>query len=42
MIWAPKHKPNNEPKFHQAEILIGAGRSIKASLIILIRGWVLR
>ena len=35
-------RPNSEPKFHQPERLIGAGRSIKAELIILISGWCLR
>ena len=37
-----KHNPNRDPKFHHAEILIGAGRSTKALFAILISGWVLR
>jgi len=31
-----------EPKFHQAEMLIGEGRSTKELLAILIKGCVLR
>lgn len=34
--------PNSDPKFHQAEILEGVGRSMNASLTIFIRGCVLR
>jgi len=34
-----RHKPRIDPKFHQAEILIGDGRSIRDPLIILIKGW---
>jgi len=41
-IWVTRHNPKMDPKFHQAEILIGAGRSTKALLAILIRGWVFR
>ena len=41
-IWIPRHNPRREPKFHQAEILIGAGRSTKALFIILSKGCVLR
>lgn len=37
-----RHKPRSDPKFHHAEILIGAGRSTKALLAILISGWDLR
>jgi hypothetical protein len=33
-----KQSPNKEPKFHHAEILIGAGRSTKALLAILAKG----
>lgn len=33
-----KHSPRRDPKFHHAEMLDGAGRSISASLAILIRG----
>jgi hypothetical protein len=29
-----KHRPSKEPKFHQLEILEGAGRSINALFII--------
>lgn len=41
-IWAIRQRPSREPKFHQAEILEGAGRSTNASLAIFRRGWVLR
>lgn len=34
-----KHNPNKDPKFHQEEILIGAGRSTNALLAILNNGW---
>lgn len=37
-----KHSPKREPKFHQAEMLEGAGRSARASLVIFNRGWVFR
>ena len=37
-----KQIPNREPKFHQSEILIGAGRSTRALFIIFIKGWILR
>lgn len=37
--WIIKHNPNKDPKFHQLEILDGAGKSISALLIILIKGW---
>jgi hypothetical protein len=37
-----KHNPRRDPKFHQAEMLIGAGRSTKALLAILTRGCVFR
>lgn len=33
-----KHNPNNDPKFHQAEILDGAGKSTKALFMILNKG----
>lgn len=33
-----KHTPNKDPKFHQAEMFTGAGRSTKALLAILIKG----
>lgn len=38
IIWIIKQRPNKEPKFHQAEILIGAGKSTKALLAIFNRG----
>lgn len=38
MIWTIKHKPKREPKFHQAEIFTGAGRSTNALFTILKRG----
>lgn len=41
-IWAIRHNPNSEPKFHQAEMLEGAGRSTKASFAIFSKGWVFR
>lgn len=41
-IWIIRHKANNDPKFHQDEILEGEGRSIKELLIIFKTGWVLR
>lgn len=34
--------PNSDPKFHQAEMLDGLGRSMNELLIILIIGWVFR
>jgi hypothetical protein len=33
-----KQRPNNEPKFHQAEIFEGAGKSTNALFIILNKG----
>lgn len=41
-IWMIRQMPRREPKFHQAEILDGVGRSMNEWLIILINGWVLR
>lgn len=38
-IWAIRHTPSSEPKFHQEEMLVGVGRSIKEPLMILRRGW---
>jgi hypothetical protein len=38
-IWTTRHRPRREPKFHQAEMLIGAGRSTSALLAILMAGW---
>jgi len=37
-IWVPRHKPSKEPKFHQAEILEGAGRSTTAPEAIFSKG----
>lgn len=37
-----RHIPRRDPKFHQAEMLEGVGRSTTASLAIFRRGWVLR
>jgi len=41
-IWVIKQSPKIDPKFHQDEMLMGAGRSIRALLAILISGWCLR
>lgn len=41
-IWAIKQRPSKEPKFHQAEMFDGVGRSTTASLAIFSKGWVLR
>lgn len=41
-IWVARHNPRREPKFHQAEIFDGAGRSTSAPFAIFKRGWVLR
>ena len=38
-IWVMRKTANREPKFHQAEMLDGAGRSIRELLIIFSRGW---
>lgn len=32
--WAVKHKPKMEPKFHQIERLMGAGRSRRLCLSV--------
>lgn len=40
--WAARQSPRREPKFHQTEMLAGAGRSTSASFAILSRGWVFR
>ncbi len=37
--WVMRQTANREPKFHQAEMLDGAGRSIRELLIIFSRGW---
>lgn len=41
-IWAIRHRPSREPKFHQAEMLEGVGRSTTMSFAIFSSGWVLR
>lgn len=41
-IWITKHSPRSEPKFHQMEMLDGAGRSIRVWFIIFSRGWIFR
>ena len=38
IIWMIKHRPNREPKFHQIDRFIGAGRSITELEIIFKRG----
>lgn len=40
--WEARQSPRREPKFHQTEILEGAGRSTTASFAILSRGCVFR
>ena len=42
MIWVIRHIPRREPKFHQAEMLGGVGRSIRELLIIFRMGWFFR
>jgi len=37
-IWIIKHSPNKDPKFHQAEMLEGEGKSTNELLAILIKG----
>lgn len=41
-ICAIRQSPSSEPKFHQTEMLEGAGRSTNASFAIFKRGCVLR
>lgn len=41
-ICTARQTPRRDPKFHQEEILDGAGRSTNESLIILNSGWDLR
>lgn len=38
-IWEIRHSPSSDPKFHQAEMLDGVGRSITMSFTIFRRGW---
>lgn len=40
--WIARQRPRRDPKFHQIEMFEGAGRSTRASLAILRRGWVFR
>lgn len=42
IICTARQTPRRDPKFHQEEILEGAGRSTNALLIILNSGWDLR
>lgn len=42
MVWIIRQRPKRDPKFHQAEMFDGVGRSIKEVLMILIIGWCLR
>lgn len=42
MVWIIRQRPNSDPKFHQAEMFDGVGRSMKEELIILMIGWCLR
>jgi hypothetical protein len=37
-----RHRPSIDPKFHQIEILLGAGRSIIELFMIFTKGWDLR
>lgn len=37
-----KQMPSSDPKFHQAEMFDGVGRSIRALLMVLSSGWFLR
>lgn len=41
-ICEAKQRPRREPKFHQVEMLGGAGRSTSALLAVFKRGWVFR
>ena len=38
-IWIIRHSPRREPKFHQMERFLGAGRSTKALFMIDRTGW---
>lgn len=38
-IWVIRQMPRREPKFHQAEMFGGVGRSINELLTIFRRGW---
>lgn len=41
-ICTARQTPSRDPKFHQEEMLDGAGKSMNESLIILNSGWDLR
>ena len=41
-ICVARQMASRDPKFHQAEMLEGAGKSIRELLIIFSRGWDLR
>lgn len=38
-IWIRRVRPSSDPKFQQAEMFEGVGRSIRVWLISLISGW---
>lgn len=42
IVWVIRQRPKREPKFHQAEMLEGVGRSTRASLAIFSSGCVFR
>lgn len=42
MVWIMRQRPSNDPKFHQAEMFDGVGRSINEELMILMIGWCFR
>jgi len=42
MICKKRNRPNKEPKFHNREIFIGAGRSVSLVDMIFISGWSFR
>lgn len=42
MICTIRQMPSRDPKFHQAEMFDGVGRSIRESLMIFSKGWFLR
>ena len=41
-ICATRQRPNKEPKFHQIDKLLGAGKSTNLLLAIFAKGWVFR
>lgn len=41
-ICVARQMPRRDPKFHQAEMFEGVGRSIRESLTIFSRGWEFR